>query len=455
MNLSTIIFSLFSSWLLAFPFEGQVLYMLSQRFNLNPQNMVFNAMLAHFVGLFICGYFIKTIKQAKKLMTFSISLCILGSLPFFFPPTVLWDLSLIIIAVFASASIAAWSYYFKNFTPTKERLKTAANVLMFSNALMILINVITVNLSPYAGLTIALVFLAISLYLHIKLAVSEESAYEERPKDFISSSKPLVFLCLFIVVITINSGLMYHVVNPEFEHLKGIASWYWSIPYIVAIYIMKNLPSKVNRNYILYLAITMMGFSFISFMTLDRSITSYFIINTVMLTACGIYDLFWWSILGEMIDYHQNPAKIFGIGLSSNVLGILLGCLIGDATLFSDTIVGVSIFALGILFLTLLIMPFLHKHLVLLLKSHVFLSTIYDMPPTKQKETITKLVDMDILTQRENEITELLLKGRTYKMIAQELFLSENTVKTHIKNIYSKFHVQSKTELLILFMNKK
>lgn len=33
-------------------------------------------------------------------------------------------------------------------------------------------------------------------------------------------------------------------------------------------------------------------------------------------------------------------------------------------------------------------------------------------------------------------------------MIAEELFLSENTIKTHIKNIYSKHNVQSKAELI-------
>lgn len=59
------------------------------------------------------------------------------------------------------------------------------------------------------------------------------------------------------------------------------------------------------------------------------------------------------------------------------------------------------------------------------------------------------------LTEREKEIMVLLLKGRTYKMIADELFLSENTVKTHIKNIYSKFNIQSKSELIKIFRERE
>ena len=60
----------------------------------------------------------------------------------------------------------------------------------------------------------------------------------------------------------------------------------------------------------------------------------------------------------------------------------------------------------------------------------------------------------NVLTERENEIVDLLLNGRTYKMIAEELYLSENTVKTHIKNIYSKLNIKSKSELIKMISEK-
>lgn len=50
------------------------------------------------------------------------------------------------------------------------------------------------------------------------------------------------------------------------------------------------------------------------------------------------------------------------------------------------------------------------------------------------------------LTKRENEILRLLVKGFSYKMICKELFISIDTVRTHIKNIYEKLHVNSKSE---------
>ncbi len=52
----------------------------------------------------------------------------------------------------------------------------------------------------------------------------------------------------------------------------------------------------------------------------------------------------------------------------------------------------------------------------------------------------------EILTERENEILECLVKGNSYKMIADQLSLSMDTIRTHIKKIYKKLQVNSATE---------
>ncbi|MDW7692355.1 response regulator transcription factor [Flammeovirgaceae bacterium SG7u.111] len=48
------------------------------------------------------------------------------------------------------------------------------------------------------------------------------------------------------------------------------------------------------------------------------------------------------------------------------------------------------------------------------------------------------------LTPRETEVLELLSKGKSYTVIADELFIHKETVKSHIKNIYHKLQVNSK-----------
>ena len=52
------------------------------------------------------------------------------------------------------------------------------------------------------------------------------------------------------------------------------------------------------------------------------------------------------------------------------------------------------------------------------------------------------------LSNRETEVLELLAKGKSYSMIADELFITKETAKSHIKNIYSKLQVNSKSEAI-------
>lgn len=56
--------------------------------------------------------------------------------------------------------------------------------------------------------------------------------------------------------------------------------------------------------------------------------------------------------------------------------------------------------------------------------------------------------ELEKLTTREKEILALLSNGFRYKEIADKLFLSTETVRTHIRNIYDKLQVNSKTEAI-------
>ena len=157
-----------------------------------------------------------------------------------------------------------------------------------------------------------------------------------------------------------------------------------------------------------------------------------------------------------MLDYHKNPAKILGIGLSANVFGVLLGGLIGNimnASALPNH--NIAALALIVVCVSLIILPLLHKHLTTLLKNHAFLTELCEMSPTEQSNTIVRFVLNGKLTDRESEIAALLIKGRTYKMIASELYVSENTVKSHIKNIYSKLNIQSRMELVNLMIDEE
>lgn len=62
---------------------------------------------------------------------------------------------------------------------------------------------------------------------------------------------------------------------------------------------------------------------------------------------------------------------------------------------------------------------------------------------------LSRLTDSESLTERESDVLGLLARGLTNKDIAQSLFLSVRTVEAHLRNIYGKLGVSSRTEAVL------
>lgn len=82
------------------------------------------------------------------------------------------------------------------------------------------------------------------------------------------------------------------------------------------------------------------------------------------------------------------------------------------------------------------------------------------MSPSIAREIVTYLMGgrvskATILTQRQREILERMVDGKSYTTIAEELFISPETVKTHIKKLYQVLHVNSKSEAISLYLRGK
>ena len=70
------------------------------------------------------------------------------------------------------------------------------------------------------------------------------------------------------------------------------------------------------------------------------------------------------------------------------------------------------------------------------------------------QSTPTKQINFN-LSDREKEILSSLVEGMSYKMIADACFISLDTVRSHIKNIYEKLHVHSATEAVAKAIDQK
>lgn len=68
----------------------------------------------------------------------------------------------------------------------------------------------------------------------------------------------------------------------------------------------------------------------------------------------------------------------------------------------------------------------------------------FESKPTQKNNLISDLG----LSRRELEVVKELVEGKSNKEIADELFLSESTIKSHLSNIYSKLEVKNRVQAI-------
>jgi DNA-binding NarL/FixJ family response regulator len=78
-----------------------------------------------------------------------------------------------------------------------------------------------------------------------------------------------------------------------------------------------------------------------------------------------------------------------------------------------------------------------------------FFQQIEQMPATSHR-----MPELGSLTKREREVLACLAKGFAYKEIADQLKISFETVRTHLRTIYDKLHVHSRTEAVLKYLGR-
>ncbi len=71
------------------------------------------------------------------------------------------------------------------------------------------------------------------------------------------------------------------------------------------------------------------------------------------------------------------------------------------------------------------------------------------------QEPTTAAAEVEDLSPREREILELLAEGFANKLIASRLGVSDGTVRWHLRHVYHKLHVRSRTEAALKFRSSK
>jgi len=437
-----ICFSILFGYVMALPYEGPVLYALAGDYNVNSTAINLISVFFHGFGILLGGFFVKNLEFAKKFMIPTLSLAFACSVLLIVTPPSFWYVLLIVIAFTTGTAIVSFSHYIRHFFDEKKRMRMVADVLILGNVFLTMAHISTALLTPH--LSFLCIEVAFFMMLVILGKINVKNAQEKTPVTAYPLSS-YRFIFAFIIVITLNSGIMFSVIYPYFSVFETLESFYTNIPYILAIFILSRY-FKSHKFYFLYVGLASWAIALIAYATLGQTMIGFFTVFTAMLFAAGIFDLFWWSLMASHFDYLENPAQLFGLGLALNVWGVFIGNLLSEKMMLSHfTETGISYVGLGIVMLSMLMIYPLNNKLTQIYENNSFLVYLLEMKSDEKISLVAKA--QEILSNRELEVFQLLIEGKRDREICDLLYLSPHTVKSHNRNIYKKLEVQNRIEL--------
>lgn len=179
-----------------------------------------------------------------------------------------------------------------------------------------------------------------------------------------------------------------------------------------------------------------------------------------------LYEIAVWCMLAFVAHQKRiEPLRVYGVGYGLFMLGELAGCLLvllvapavhaaGVATAFFMVLVAAALLAALIGFSGSDLMELTssaedEKPLSDALAAEISTAARPALGGVRAFDAaVSELTQRAGLSARESEVLALLAKGLSNDRVAEELFISRNTVRTHAQNLYAKLNVHSRQELM-------
>lgn len=182
--------------------------------------------------------------------------------------------------------------------------------------------------------------------------------------------------------------------------------------------------------------------------------------TALILTGYACFDLLIWTLV-IMMSYRSGISllRMICIVYAVDQFGIFIGSVQGLLEIDSMAVTASYIFLGGVMLFFALgfsdVKNPVGKTLGLSelefgIDSTSVLTDEREPSEAKRQDRIGELAERFFLTAREKEVLSLLIAGRNGPYISERLFISENTVKSHIRHIYTKLDVHDRQELLDL-----
>lgn len=449
----------FFGWLLSFPFYGPVYFIVTPQNTYGGVSLLMLFVGAHTATHLIVGFCFSKVESWHRIMSVSLMITLMMNALLLLHYQWLWVIGMMILGVSSALYILGWSVVFSLSGQTKERVKIMAAIMIGSNIVLLGFSFLQDLLTPNLILGLSSVPLVITGIIvskpshHFRQGILD--SYVRRPIP-----KPLLAIfSLFIFSIYLNGGFMYSIMLPALSVEAYFTNYFPFIAYIIVLLVIYRLNRVINKTLLVYLGISLLGLAFISFALLNRNTSGYLMTIGLMESSFALIDIFLWTTLCVLAFVYGAPFQIFGIILGANTASILFGDVIGMrlVNIEENNYLITALLSATSILLAIIVIPWLTKSLDY--NSGLVLQSV-DSQKTKQIDTphdilMAYLPTGKALTDRETEVIRLTLQGMTNKDMARQLFISEHTVKSHLKNICNKFGVTRKKELLHLATRKE
>lgn len=427
-------YGFFLGWMLSFPYNGPLLTYYSNIKELNSSYYTLVYIGIPIIVLLIFGLFSRFENKAKSISIISVSTCFVSSIYVFINFNIFNYIVFGIMGISSVMYVVSWSYFYTIGVNFERKLTIMGLVIITGNLLCYLINILSINSNYLVSILLSFLYLTLSIIFTLKTKELKSSDYIDKKNK--NAGILLLLTCILLFLLNFNDGINYQLLYPLFEKSHVITSYYRKIPYIITIALLVIFSKKTNKLLPFYLAAAFIGLANILFVLLGLTKSGYLITETFFQAGLGAGDLFVWTLIGQVAHIYKKTFRIASFALISLLSSVLSGSVLG-IYLFQrveTSNVSVMIISTSTIFISLLIVP------------ELFIRIKSDLEDSNMNMS-TKIL-LDTLTAKELEIHDLLLQGLKNREISSKLFISENTLKTHLKSIYHKLNISGKVELI-------
>lgn len=274
------------------------------------------------------------------------------------------------------------------------------------------------------------------------------------PSSFLPLSSP-IFIAIFLFNVADGFALTFQQVNLSYTPMI-IA--FLPVLIILAGAIFKKKQLNADKLFLLSALLVFAGFLLAPFLLLsDQGAVGIQASNMCLRAGTDCFSLLMYLLIASVGARNElSTISMVALTLGASWLGIAAGALLGQLT----ASMAVANPAVVLLMAALVTFVFVGYSFVIL-RRFSFEETVQGILPVasvalKEKEEDSLSLEEQCetvireygLTNREGDVLKLLARGRTSSIIQEKLFLSHNTIKTHVRHIYTKMDIHSQQELI-------